>query len=70
MGRLRTELKKGGLQRNTILISMTDNGTTHSKVHDTGMRGQKNPPTRVGNVSPVSFTGLAAKSSAVAALID
>ncbi|MFZ9938490.1 MAG: arylsulfatase [Luteolibacter sp.] len=41
VGRLRTELRKAGLERNTILIFMTDNGTTHSEVYNAGMRGQK-----------------------------
>lgn len=41
VGRLSAQLKKAGLEKDTILIFMTDNGTTNPGRFNAGMRGRK-----------------------------
>jgi arylsulfatase A-like enzyme len=53
IGRLRTFLKSNGLDRNTIFIFTTDNGTSSGAgVHNAGMRGTKGSPYEGGHRVP------------------
>ncbi len=72
VGKLMASLKGWGMERDTLLVFMTDNGGTAGvKFFNAGMRGSKNTPyqggTRVpaffrwpGTFSPASVSGLAA----------
>ena len=56
VGRLMSRLNQWGLERNTLLIFMTDNGGTGGvKVFNDGMRGAKNTPYRGGTRVPSFF---------------
>ena len=75
VGRLMSRLNQWGLERNTLLIFMTDNGGTGGvKVFNDGMRGAKNTPYRGGTRVPAFFRlpGVIAPgdTSALAAHID
>jgi len=53
IGRLLDQIKQWGLEQETLLIFMTDNGTaTGDKVFNAGMRGQKGTPYRGGTRVP------------------
>jgi arylsulfatase A-like enzyme len=55
VGRLVDQLKEWGLERETLLIFMNDNGGTAGvSVHNSGMRGQKNTPW-LGGTRAASF---------------
>ncbi|GBD36444.1 Arylsulfatase [bacterium HR36] len=55
VGRLLEQLRVWGLEDNTLLIFMTDNGgTVGCKVYNAGMRGQKGTPW-IGGTRAVSF---------------
>ena len=75
-GRLLARLKASGLEDNTLVIFMTDNGTaTGAGVYNAGMRGSKNTPyqggTRVPSMWrwPAAFQG-GVDCNALAAHID
>ena len=52
-GRLLAQLKTWGLEENTLVIFMTDNGTaTGSRIFNAGMRGAKNTPYQGGTRVP------------------
>ena len=56
VGRLMGKLKEWGMERNTLLVFMTDNGGTGGvKVFNDGMRGMKNTPYRGGTRVPAFF---------------
>ena len=56
VGRLMSRLNQWNLDRNTLLIFMTDNGGTGGvKVFNDGMRGTKNTPFRGGTRVPAFF---------------
>ncbi len=53
IGRLTAHLKSTGLERDTLLIFLTDNGGTYGvNVFNDGMRGKKNTPFRGGTRVP------------------
>jgi arylsulfatase len=41
VGRLMAKLKEWGIERDTLLIFLTDNGGTHTRLYSAGMRGGK-----------------------------
>ena len=56
VGRLMSRINQWGLDRNTLLIFMTDNGGTGGvKVFNDGIRGAKNTPYRGGTRVPAFF---------------
>jgi arylsulfatase len=56
VGRLLANLKEAGLERDTLVIFMTDNGGTAGvRVHNAGMRGQKGTPYLGGTRVPAFF---------------
>ncbi|MDQ6698841.1 MAG: arylsulfatase [Acidobacteriota bacterium] len=56
VGRLMARLKDWGMDRNTLVIFMTDNGGTGGvKVFNAGMRGAKNSPYQGGTRVPAFF---------------
>ena len=56
VGKLLGNLKEWGLERDTLVIFMTDNGTaTGAKVFNAGMRGQKGTPYQGGTRVPAFF---------------
>ena len=56
LGRLLGSLKTWGIERDTLLVFMTDNGGTGGvKVFNAGMRGAKNTPYRGGTRVPAFF---------------
>jgi arylsulfatase len=56
VGKLLGRLREWGLERDTLVIFMTDNGTaTGAKVFNAGMRGQKNTPYQGGTRVPAFF---------------
>ena len=56
VGRLLAKLKEWGLERDTLVIFMTDNGGTAGvRVHNAGMRGQKGTPYTGGTRVPAFF---------------
>jgi arylsulfatase len=53
VGRLTAKLKDWGLERDTVLVFMTDNGGTGGvRVYNAGMRGSKNTPYQGGTRVP------------------
>jgi len=52
IGRLLAKLKEWGLDENTLVIFMTDNGSTHARLFSAGMRGSKNTPYQGGTRVP------------------
>jgi arylsulfatase len=56
VGKLMARLKEWDLERNTLLVFMTDNGGTGGvKVFNAGMRGAKNTPYQGGTRVPAFF---------------
>ncbi len=56
VGRLLGRLKEGGLERDTLVIFMTDNGSaTGSRTFSAGMRGHKGTPYQGGTRVPAFF---------------
>lgn len=56
VGRLTGKLREWGIERDTLLIFMTDNGGTAGvKVFNAGMRGSKNTPWQGGTHVPAFF---------------
>jgi arylsulfatase A-like enzyme len=52
VGRLLEQLEKSGVERETLLIFMTDNGGTHTQLFNAGMRGRKVTPYQGGTRVP------------------
>jgi arylsulfatase A-like enzyme len=48
VGKLLAKVKEWNLEKNTLVIFMTDNGGTHTKLFNAGMRGAKNTPYQGG----------------------
>lgn len=55
VGRLMARLKEWDLERNTLVVFMTDNGHSVATVYNAGMRGAKNTPYQGGTRVPAFF---------------
>jgi arylsulfatase A-like enzyme len=55
VGRLMANLGRGGLDRRTLVIFMTDNGHARSRLYNAGMRGSKGGPYQGGTRVPAFF---------------
>lgn len=52
VGKLLAHVRELGLETNTLVIFMTDNGSTHTRLFSAGMRGGKNSPYQGGTRVP------------------
>jgi arylsulfatase len=55
VGRLMAKLKDWGIERDTLVIFMTDNGHPIANLYNAGMRGAKNTPYQGGTRVPAFF---------------